>query len=694
MLRARLTPLCLVGLVLSTPGGPRAQPLQVPGVEVRDRPVEPEDPEGQPSAFANSHDLSGAATEARTLGEELTTEPGVQVRSLGGLGSFTAVLIRGSSPDQVSVFLDGIPLNPPGGGATDLASLPYFLMGRVDVYRSFLPAEFGSFGLGGAVNILPRWPTKQGHAEVFGSLGSWWTRRLGVSASHLEGSWAWHLAGTYDGTQGTFTYFDDHQTPYETSDDRFRTRQNNAYDGLQLLCLGRRRGAWKASVLEHLSWRRSELAGTASQPPVSGPFFTALRQVLGLRLDRRWPAKSSRVTLRLHTVYGYEEFSNPDGKLLSIGRTDSLQHSILAGFSGRYQWTWRTLQILSLVADVQGGLYRARDALNGREVGPQSRFQAGLALRDEWFLLDGRLYLAPVLRFDLVADWMEERSVLRWLTSPRLGWAYRPSEHVVLKANVGRYFRPPTFLELFGFHGVVRGRSDLKAESGWAMDLGAAYSRRFRSAGLNKLSAEAAVFGRRVSNLIYFLPSARALVATNWGEAWLAGAEASASVWLLRSLRVNGAYTFLFTRYLGPATYLDGMALPGRPQHVLHVRLDWVFNWRRLGLGLFGEYEYRSPFFRDLGNRRQAPSRTLLACGLKIRPWLPGLTITIEGRNLLNDLVDWVPAPPNTGLGRIPEAVSDYAGYPLPGRAIYLTVNWTPPRGVSKRHAVKGGFAR
>ncbi len=39
---------------------------------------------------------------------------GARVLSLGGLGDFSAVGIRGSSLRQVQVFIDGIPLNPDG----------------------------------------------------------------------------------------------------------------------------------------------------------------------------------------------------------------------------------------------------------------------------------------------------------------------------------------------------------------------------------------------------------------------------------------------------------------------------------------------------------------------------------------------------------------------------------------------------
>ena len=49
---------------------------------------------------------------AHDLGEVVEATAGATVQRLGGLGDFAAVSIRGSSFRQVTVCLDGIPLNP------------------------------------------------------------------------------------------------------------------------------------------------------------------------------------------------------------------------------------------------------------------------------------------------------------------------------------------------------------------------------------------------------------------------------------------------------------------------------------------------------------------------------------------------------------------------------------------------------
>ena len=50
------------------------------------------------------------------LSEVIEKEMGVQVRQTGGLGSFSTVALRGSTSDQVLVYMDGVLLNDASGG--------------------------------------------------------------------------------------------------------------------------------------------------------------------------------------------------------------------------------------------------------------------------------------------------------------------------------------------------------------------------------------------------------------------------------------------------------------------------------------------------------------------------------------------------------------------------------------------------
>ena len=81
-----------------------------------------------------------------SLPDVLAEATGVHVKRLGGLGAFSTLSLRGSSADQVEVYLDGILLNAAFGGGVDLSNLPLAHVGQIEVYRG---AGAGGNGLGG-----------------------------------------------------------------------------------------------------------------------------------------------------------------------------------------------------------------------------------------------------------------------------------------------------------------------------------------------------------------------------------------------------------------------------------------------------------------------------------------------------------------------------------------------------------------
>ena len=51
----------------------------------------------------------------------------------------------------------------------------------------------------------------------------------------------------------------------------------------------------------------------------------------------------------------------------------------------------------------------------------------------------------------------------------------------------------------------------------------------------------------------------------------------------------------------------------------------------------------------------------------------------LEVKNLADARVEQVALdpPPRPDLTSVPRAIADFGGYPLPGRAFYLTLEWT-----------------
>src|SRR5688572_10692081 len=86
-----------------------------------------------------------------TVGEALQFIAEVHVRQQGGLGALSLPSIRGSSPNQVLVLVDGIPVNSGIQGLFDLSTLSTAAVDRVEVLRGPFSAIYGGPALGGVI---------------------------------------------------------------------------------------------------------------------------------------------------------------------------------------------------------------------------------------------------------------------------------------------------------------------------------------------------------------------------------------------------------------------------------------------------------------------------------------------------------------------------------------------------------------
>ena len=80
--------------------------------------------------------------------------PGVQVTQSGSPGSVTDVSIRGATPSQTLVLVDGVEVNAGATGSFDLANLTTDNLDRVEVLRGAGGSLYGSQAIGGVVNVL------------------------------------------------------------------------------------------------------------------------------------------------------------------------------------------------------------------------------------------------------------------------------------------------------------------------------------------------------------------------------------------------------------------------------------------------------------------------------------------------------------------------------------------------------------
>jgi vitamin B12 transporter len=97
-----------------------------------------------------------AASQATTVLDLLRTVPGLDVVQSGGPGTVASLFLRGTSSTQTLVLVDGVALNSPYFGGTDISALSTANVERIEVVRGPFSALYGSEAIGGVVRIFTR----------------------------------------------------------------------------------------------------------------------------------------------------------------------------------------------------------------------------------------------------------------------------------------------------------------------------------------------------------------------------------------------------------------------------------------------------------------------------------------------------------------------------------------------------------
>lgn len=153
-------------------------------------PAAPTTPREDSSAAASVILPSDSPRAYDDLGTLLLEVPGVVVARTGSTTGFATLALRGSNPDEVLIYVDGVPLNIAEGGGVDISTLPLGDVERVEVYRGTTPLAFGEAALGGVVSITTRTPgaTRVQARAAVGSFGTAFGDISGVDGSAACGS--------------------------------------------------------------------------------------------------------------------------------------------------------------------------------------------------------------------------------------------------------------------------------------------------------------------------------------------------------------------------------------------------------------------------------------------------------------------------------------------------------------------------
>jgi len=626
------------------------------------------------SGFVASFDLRDRKNRAEDLSAVLSQMVGVKVKQYGGLGDFATVSIRGSSASHVNIYLDGVPMNDAYTGVTNLADLPLGGVQRVEVYRGFAPPELGAGAIGGAVNLVTVDPTRWGRGdllsglEIDASYGSFDTSRQLVSA-WLQ-SWKLRVFAHANHTKslGNFAFFDDNGTPVNTGDDEIIDRANNQFEGYG--GIGRVEadipGFTDASIAIDGYKREQGVAGVGSHQSKTAHYER--QRGLGHAKLETQPFFFNQFALAGRAFYSQtnEKFLDPDGTV-ALGRQDS--DNTITGWGGLARARWFVPMmplVLNGIVEQRTEEFQPVDNLLESEGPDRWRRSRTAVLSGDVYLISQTLILSAAQRWVRHTNEFWDDAPFPWLPasprgihtsdnrSPNAGFRWTPVRALMVKGNIGRYQRLPTFLELFGNLGTVTGSDDLEPETGLNRDLGVVLNLG-RRGWLTRLYVEAVYLDNEATNLILFFPNSQQTTKpVNIGSARIRGWEFSIAAGLGAGVRISGNYTRLDTQDTSDIPYYKGNQLAGRPRDDAALAASYRTRW----WGATWETHYIGANFLDRANMQEIPARGIHNAIAQAFTPVPGLSVSVEVRNVTDD------------------RVYDVSGFPLPGRSVYTTLSY------------------
>jgi len=627
------------------------------------------------------------------LADVLAQLPGLQLRRLGGAGDPAYAGIRGSSSQQVEVWVDGVPLNPLGSRSIDLSELSLDDYDRVEVWRGFSPADLGGAPIGGVIHLISS-PGSAVSSELKATVGSFGTRQLSArtgSSNTLEsgGLADARLSLSWQGTGGDYLYFDDGGTPSNSGDDETRERANNEHDQFALstqLRLGK--GPLLVSLRESLHWHEGGEPGTGHAVTEQAE-SRALSNLISLQAQLH-----AHPRLKLHTGLSYlhrrARFSDRLGEII-VGATDREDRSdhLSLNSAGRWQATpW--LQVHPNMRLLIESNQRTEHLSASHSAEPRRRAAAQLGIGATASLWSRRLTILGIAELgllhnralgalpfsDLAPGPEENQQAIDFL--PRIALSVQPLPALVIRASLARGMRPPSFTELFGDRAGVIGNTALLPERSLQVDASLRvliepnpqFSLSFEGGGFITSTTDAIVLRANSQKLV---------VPINFGATRTGGVESSLLISALQRIELSAALTWTDARIIDAETAYIGNKVPFVPEWDLELGVSLrPLSWLTLRWGfsyLAGSYDSRSNLFA------QAP-RPIHNLELRVDPGSNLPWLSLEARNLADSTTWRGPADPlNPESSHVVHRIEDFRGNPLPGRSILVSLGWrtSPP---------------
>ena len=440
----------------------------------------------QPVNVITSEDI--ARSGQQTLVEVLQTLGGVETASNGGPGQPSSVFMRGANSGHTLVLIDGMRIGSATLGTTAFENIPLSQIERIEVVPGQLSSLYGSDAIGGVIQIFTKSGKYAPASSITAGVGTYNTRSVAGGVSRTIGDTDFSLnlgrfeTGGFDATKpGAFGH----------DPDKDGHRNENFF--------GR---------IAHRLSTRNELGLTIFQSDGRTHFDN----------DPTIDAVNHQ-TLSAFSLYSSNQITDSWRSLLRAGQSQdrSTTTGAFPSFFGtrQPQFTWQNDIKLGPGTAIAGAEYVAQRVMsdsafaqNHRTIKSAFAGYAGTYEKHDW-------------QANIRAD---DNSQFGNHTTGLLGYGYRLTSELRLRAGAGSAFKAPTFNDLYAIDPSLFfiPNPDLRPERSRSKEAGMNYQ-----VGMNRFSAT--YFENHITDLIVFVfdPNAGVGTVQNLNRARIKGTELS-----------------------------------------------------------------------------------------------------------------------------------------------------------------------
>ena len=548
--------------------------------------------------------------------------PGLTVRAYGGGVGVQSVSLRGMSPENTLVLVDGYRLNSVQNGQVDFGLLPVANVERIEVAKGGYSSLYGADAVGGVVNIFTRKPGQGFSARLAGTLGAADYVANEASVGDDDGNGYWRAFVRREQGSGEYAYdFNDGTTTV-------RLKRNGA-DFTTLRAEAGAGIAFSHDVRSSLLVSYGD--GDRGSP---GPVTYAGAQGKARLTDRLLRTHlgvdftlSGSTNLRIGTAYttSDQHYTDPavllDGKALE---TSSADRTVMVLPEVRYTPS-------ELWSAVGGGEISGSWA-QGNQVGDARRWVEGIYLSTQHTLplpwtVPFALSVYPSLRYDHLSDVAGD-------VSPRIGVnvGILAAPDIRLRSSYGKSFRAPTFNDMYW---SVGGNPDLRPERSLSFDAGVVSTFHL----LGDITVDVSYFSITTRDRILWIPTSGEFWSpSNIGEVRSKGLEAEVRWALLDAdlvLTINATWADVSkTGSDVPGDRTVGNQLPYSPRQTATFSADYRLD----AFHAYVKHSWMSYRFTSEANDQFLPSYGTTSAAVQYTLEIDAVKALakIEGTNLFN----------------------------------------------------------